>query len=75
MKQATNSKRNGLETLGKESHHPAQQDWETATKHTCGYGGVGGKHRQQTLPLQVEEMLLLHLKELLLDGNLLGRQL
>lgn len=43
--------------------------------HTGGYGGAGRKHRQQALPLQVEEMLLLHLKELLLNGDLLGCQL
>lgn len=44
-------------------------------KHTCSCGGAGGEHRQEALPLQVEEVLLLHLKELLLDGNLLGCQL
>lgn len=42
---------------------------------TWSCDGAGGKDRQQALSLQVEEMLLLHLKELLLDGNLLGCQL
>lgn len=42
---------------------------------TCGCGGAGWEHRQEPLPLQVEEMLLLHLEELLLDGDLLRRQL
>lgn len=43
--------------------------------HTWDCNWAGGKDRQQALSLQVEEMLLLHLKELLLDGNLLGCQL
>lgn len=45
------------------------------TRYTWSCNGAGGKDRQQALSLQVEEMLLLHLKELLLDGNLLGCQL
>lgn len=48
---------------------------QKCSKHTWGCDGAGGKDRQQALPLQVEEMLLLHLKELLLDGNLLSCQL
>lgn len=42
---------------------------------TLSCGGAGGQDGQQALSLQVEEMLLLHLEELLLDGDLLGRQL
>lgn len=42
---------------------------------TLSCGGAGGQNGQQALPLQVEEMLLLHLQELLLDGDLLCRQL
>jgi len=44
-------------------------------RHTCECHGAGGQDRQQALSLQVEEMLLLHLKKLLLDGNLLRGQL
>ncbi len=44
-------------------------------QHTWSCNGAGGKDRQQALSLQGQEMLLLHLKELLLDGNLLGCQL
>lgn len=42
---------------------------------TLSCGGAGGQNGQQALSLQVEEMLLLHLQELLLDGDLLCRQL
>lgn len=42
---------------------------------TLSCRGAGGQDGQQALSLQVEEMLLLHLEELLLDGDLLGRQL
>lgn len=42
---------------------------------TCSCDGAGGEDREQALSLQVEEMLLLHLKKLLLNGDLLGRQL
>lgn len=45
------------------------------TQRTWDCNRAGGKDRQQALSLQVEEMLLLHLKELLLDSNLLGCQL
>lgn len=34
-------------------------------------GNTGGEHGEKALPLQVEQMLLLHLKKLLLDGDLL----
>ncbi|TNN73509.1 hypothetical protein EYF80_016299 [Liparis tanakae] len=44
-------------------------------RRTCERHGAGGQDRQQALSLQVEEMLLLHLKKLLLDGNLLRGQL
>lgn len=42
---------------------------------TWSCDGAGGEDREQALSLQVEKMLLLHLKKLLLDGNLLGGQL
>lgn len=46
-----------------------------ASVFTCECDGGGGEDGQQALSLQVEEMLLLHLKKLLLDGDLLGCQL
>lgn len=42
---------------------------------TWSCNGAGGEDREQALSLQVEKMLLLHLKKLLLDGDLLGCQL
>lgn len=42
---------------------------------TWSRNGAGGEDGEQALSLQVEKMLLLHLEELLLDGDLLGCQL
>lgn len=39
---------------------------------TLGVGGAEGQDRQETMPLQAEEVLLLDLEELLLYGYLLG---
>lgn len=48
---------------------------EAERRRTLSCDGAGGQDGQQALSLQVEEMLLLHLEELLLDGDLLRCQL